>query len=289
MKLVLGTRGSKLALAQSTQVAATIEALDPEISVELRVISTKGDRVQDRPLRELGGKGLFTAELEQALRDGSIHLAVHSLKDLPTEDVEGLVIAAVPTRADVRDVLIGAPLAALRQGATVGTGSARRQVQLLAARPDLNVVGIRGNVDTRMRKALDGEVDAVVLAEAGLARLGLQVERFPLDPELCVPAPGQGALGVQASWTNPAVRDLLRQIDHAPTRLCVTAERAFLARLGGGCSVPAGALATLHRGELTLRAMLADAEGRPQVVVVQGGAEEAQGLGEQAAQALLGG
>ena len=289
MKLVLGTRGSQLALAQSRQVADSLEALDPEIRVELRVISTKGDRVQDRPLREVGGKGLFTAELEAALRDGSIDLAVHSLKDLPTQDAEGLVIAAVPQRVDPRDVLIGTSLTRLSEGARVGTGSARRQVQLLAVRPDLQVVGIRGNVDTRIKKALDGEVDAVVLAEAGLARLGLTVERHPLDPELCVPAPGQGALAIQASWTRAPVRDLLRQIEHAPTRLCVTAERAFLARLGGGCSVPAGALATLHRGDLSLRAMLADAQGCPHFVVVEGGAEDAASLGEEAAQRLLGG
>jgi len=287
MNLVLGTRGSKLALAQSTQVAKQIEALD-EVSVELRVISTKGDRITDRPLREVGGKGLFTAELEAALRDGSIHLAVHSLKDLPTEDAEGLIIGAVPRRADVRDVLVGTPLDELPQGARVGTGSARRKVQLLALRPDLSVEGIRGNVDTRMAKALEGPLDAVVLAEAGLARLGVDVERHPLDPERCVPAPGQGALGVQCASSNARVRALLRQIEHAPTRICVTAERSFLARLGGGCSVPAGAHAQLVKGRLKLRCMLADAQGTPRVVEVDGGPEDAELLGRQAAELLLG-
>ncbi len=286
MKLVLGTRGSPLALAQSRMVAALVEALDEGISVDLRIVSTKGDRVQDRPLHEVGGKGLFTAELESALREGSIHLAVHSLKDLPTEDADGLVVAAVVQRADPRDVLVGASLEGLSEGARVGTGSARRRVQLLAARPDLEVVGIRGNVDTRVRKAQEGEVDAVVLAEAGLARLGLDVERHPLDPSLCIPAPGQGVLAVQCAWTNATVRDLLRQIEHAATRLCINAERAFLARLGGGCSVPAGAYATLHRGEMTLRAMLADSAGVPRVVSLSGGAEDAVELGEQAADQL---
>lgn len=287
MNLILGTRGSKLALAQSTQVAKQIEALD-EVSVELRVISTKGDRITDRPLREVGGKGLFTAELEAALRDGSIHLAVHSLKDLPTEDAEGLIIGAVPRRADVRDVLVGAALDELPQGARVGTGSARRKVQLLALRPDLSVEGIRGNVDTRMAKALEGPLDAVVLAEAGLARLGVDVERHPLEPERCVPAPGQGALGVQCASSNARVRTLLRQIEHAPTRICVTAERSFLARLGGGCSVPAGAHAQLVKGRLKLRCMLADAQGTPHVVEVDGGPEDAELLGLQAAELLLG-
>ena len=288
MKLILGTRGSKLAVAQSTQVAKQIEALDEELSVELRVISTKGDRITDRPLREVGGKGLFTAELEEALREGSIHLAVHSLKDLPTEDPEGLTIGAVPRRADVRDVLVGASLHDLPQGARVGTGSARRKVQLLALRPDLSVEGVRGNVDTRMAKALNGPLDAVVLAEAGLARLGVDIERHPLDPQVCVPAPGQGALGVQCAFSNAPIRDLLRQIEHAPTRICVTAERAFLARLGGGCSVPAGAHAELVKGRVKLRCMLADAQGAPQFVEVEGGPEDAVFVGQEAAGLLLG-
>ena len=285
MKLVLGTRGSKLAVAQSSMVARMIEASGDDITVELQIISTKGDRIRDRPLREIGGKGLFTAELEAALRDGSIHLAVHSLKDLPTEDAEGLMIGAVPVRADARAVLVGCRLEDLPQGARVGTGSARREVQLRTLRPDLDVVGIRGNVDTRLRKALDGEVHAVVLAEAGLARLGVETARHPLDPERFIPAPGQGALGVQCAWSNAPVRDVLRGIEHAPTRLCVNAERAFLARLGGGCSVPAGAWATLHKGRLRLKAMLAT-KGVPKVVELEGGPEDAVLLGEQAADQL---
>lgn len=256
---ILGTRGSQLALAQSRWVAARLQEATGT-PVRLQVISTKGDRVQDRPLPEVGGKGLFTVELEDALREGRIHLAVHSLKDLPTDDAPGLCVAAYPERADPRDVLIGATLDGLAQGAVVGTGSARRQAQLLDARPDLVVRGIRGNVDTRLQKLQDQPYDAIVLAAAGLARLGLQVDAHPLDPELCVPAPGQGCLGIQCAVDSDASR-AVALLDVAESRAAVAAERAFLNELEGGCSVPAGAYAVVDGDQLWLRAMLADDAG----------------------------
>ncbi|HJN77012.1 MAG TPA: hydroxymethylbilane synthase [Myxococcota bacterium] len=258
-RLVLGTRGSKLALAQSRLVAGWLEQAHG-IEVQLEVISTRGDRVQDRPLPEVGGKGLFTLELEQALRSGSIHLAVHSLKDLPTEDSDGLVIAAVPAREDPRDVLVGARLETLHPGAIVGTGSARRAAQLVEARPDVEVRGIRGNVDTRLRKLAEGDFDAVVLAAAGLSRLGLSVEGESLDVSVCTPAPGQGALGIQTAAGSVA-RALVEVLDDEETRVCVEAERNFLAVLEGGCSVPAGAFAWLEDDSIRMIAVLASATG----------------------------
>ncbi|MCP4803874.1 MAG: hydroxymethylbilane synthase [Proteobacteria bacterium] len=283
--MVLGTRGSQLALAQSKQVAAWLrEAHD--IAVRLEVISTKGDRIQDKPLPEVGGKGLFTAELEAALLDGSIHLAVHSLKDLPTEDAEGLVVAAIPPREDPRDVLVGATLADLAAGAVVGTGSARRRTQILDARPDVTVEGIRGNVDTRLRKLSEGPYDAIVLAAAGLARLGIEVERTPLGIDQCVPAPGQGALGIQTAADGPA-RALIGVLDDDETRLCVEAERAFLAELGTGCSIPAGAYARLDGEKLWLRVMFADDAGTVHRASARGHWDEGVEMGAGLAEVLL--
>lgn len=258
-ELVLGTRGSKLALAQSKLVAGWLEQAHG-IPVVLEVISTKGDRVQDRPLPEVGGKGLFTFELEEALRNGSIHLAVHSLKDLPTEDNEGLVIAAIPGREDPRDVLIGRRLGELKPGDVVGTGSARRQTQLLDACPGIEVRGIRGNIDTRLRKLEEEGYDAIVLAAAGLNRLGLSVAGHPIDPFVCTPAPGQGALGIQTAADSEA-RALVAVLDEPDTRVCVEAERSFLAELEGGCSVPAGAFAWLEDDDVRMIAVLAGAGG----------------------------
>jgi hydroxymethylbilane synthase len=236
--LVLGTRGSQLALAQSGQVGQTIASLTG-VRVELRVIRTRGDQVQDRPLAAIGGKGLFTAELEEALREGSIDFAVHSLKDLPTEDAEGLCLGAFPLRADPRDALVGARLEALRSGAVVGTGSLRRRTQLQALRPDLELRDIRGNVDTRLAKRDRGDYDAVVLAVAGLGRLGIQrPDIVPLETDQVLPAVGQGILGLQCRTNDARVLGLLASVDHADSRAVALAERAFLAAYGGGCDVP---------------------------------------------------
>lgn len=238
---MLGTRGSALALAQSQQVADRVTAATGR-AVRLEVIRTRGDQVQDKPLAQVGGKGLFTAELEEALRDGSIDFAVHSLKDLPTEDPQGLTLGALPARVDPRDALVGAALDQLPAGAVVGTGSLRRRTQLLAARPDLDVRDIRGNVDTRLAKRDRGDYAAIVLAMAGLQRLGLQRDDLhPLSVEQMVPAVGQGALGVQCRAGDAEVLDALGAIDDPGTRRCVLAERAFLAEFGGGCNVPVAA------------------------------------------------
>lgn len=277
-RLILGTRGSKLALAQSGQVADALSAATG-LPVGLKVISTKGDRVQDRPLPEVGGKGLFTLELEEELRVRGIDLAVHSLKDLPTEDSEGLIVACYPERVDPRDVLVGQPLDALPQGAIVGTGSARRATQLQALRPDLEIRGIRGNVDTRIRKLHEQDYQAIVLAAAGMARLGLDTERFPLSPEQCLPAPGQGVLALQCAADRPDVIELLQRLDHAPTRARITAERSFLAALGGGCSVPAACFAEVEGLDLRVRAALADESGKVHRRETRGRIEQAAALG----------
>ncbi len=285
-EVVIGTRGSALARAQSTWVGEQLVAAAGEaLSVRLEIIRTRGDAVTDRPLAEIGGKGLFTEELEAALRDGRIDLAVHSLKDLPTEDPDGLVLGAVPRRAPACDALVGGTLAGLPAGAVVGTGSARRRALILDARPDLVVEGIRGNVPTRLEKLDGGPYDAVVLAAAGLERLGLEVEREDLDVDRFIPAAGQGALGVQCRRVDGRIQELLRTIDHAMTRLCVRAERSFLAAVGGGCSAPVGAHATIHRGELTLRACRHDGQ-RLRRVTLKGGAESCEELGLQAAEQL---
>jgi hydroxymethylbilane synthase len=238
--LRLGTRGSKLALTQSGQVGAAITAATG-VAVELVRITTRGDRIKDTPLPEIGGKGLFTLELENALREGRIDLAVHSLKDLPTEDPDGLVLGAIPQREDPRDALVGPALAELPQGAVVATGSLRRRVQLLAARPDLEIHEIRGNVETRLRKRDEGQCLGTILAMAGLRRLEIERQDIhPLSTEQMIPAVGQGALGVQCRAGDARVLSLLSSVDHLPTRLCVEGERIFLAAVGGGCNVPAG-------------------------------------------------
>lgn len=241
--LILGTRGSSLAVTQSQHVAHAVTAATG-VAVRLQIISTRGDRDQQRPLAELGGKGLFTAELEEGLRDGSIDFAVHSLKDLPTDDAAGLVLGCVPPREDPRDALVGSTLDALPHGAVVGTGSLRRAAQLRALRPDLDIRGIRGNVETRIGKRDAGQYHAIVLAMAGVNRLEIRrPDLHPLSPEQMCPAVGQGALAVQCRADDERVLGLLAAIHDAVTARCVAAERAFLAAYGGGCNVPAACFA----------------------------------------------
>ena len=267
--LRVGTRTSGLALMQTGLVVELIRAARPGLEVEVVRVVTRGDRTQAAgvPLPELGAKGLFTAELEQGLRAGSVDLAVHSLKDLPTEEPAGITIGAVCLREDPRDALVtrdGATLASLRRGALVGTGSVRRTAQLLAARPDLRVVPLRGNVDTRVGKVRDGELDAAVLALAGLLRLGLDGDVGEvLPPELMLPAPGQGTLAVQCRLDDPVARDVLAAIDDVDARAAITAERVFLGEVGGGCSAPVGALAeSVGPGIVSLRILVASPDGR---------------------------
>ncbi len=259
--LRLGTRGSQLAWAQSGQVAAALTAATG-VQVERVRITTRGDRFQDQPLPDIGGKGLFTAELEEALRSGAIDLAVHSLKDLPTEDPDGVVLGAIPERADPRDALVGPALDALPEGAVVGTGSLRRRMQLLAHRPDLQIQDIRGNVPTRLKKRDEGQCVATVLAMAGLIRLGIEREDiWPLPVELMIPAVGQGALGVQCRAGDARVLGLLAAVEDPDTRRCVEVERAFLAAVSGGCNSPAACYAVLEGDGLSAVACLELADG----------------------------
>jgi hydroxymethylbilane synthase len=270
--LWFGTRGSNLALWQTQHVIALLQAANPDLQIEYENIKTRGDHILDTPLPLIGGKGVFTAELEMALYEKRIDCAVHSLKDLPTEQPDGLVIGAVTTRANPADVLIsrdGYTLATLPKGAAIGTSSYRRAAQLLYKRPDLKIVDIRGNVDTRLRKALaaDGTYDAIVLAYAGLERLGhTDVITQVLDFEDMLPAPGQGAIAVQTRDDSLFVQTLA-PIHHLHTALAVTAERAFLAGLGGGCSVPVAAYAHWDDARLTLRGRVCSLDGTQQIEV----------------------
>ncbi|MCS6827773.1 MAG: hydroxymethylbilane synthase [Caldilinea sp.] len=263
----LGTRGSALARRQTDYVAELLAKTWPWLHIDVTVLHTQGDRMLDRPLPLIGGKGVFTAELEEALYSGAIDLAVHSLKDLPTEPAAELVIGAIPARGPVHDVVVsrsGRPLAQLEAGAAVGTSSRRRSAQLLRAYSHLRTVDIRGNVDTRIRKTLDptGPYDAIVLAAAGVERLGRAeavTEALPL--EIMLPAPGQGALAVQCR-SDAALLRLLAPLEDPDTRAAVTAERAFLRHLGGGCAVPVAAYAKIQRGRLYLRGRVLSPDGR---------------------------
>jgi hydroxymethylbilane synthase len=242
MNLRIGSRGSQLALWQANHVAGLLR--EQGHTVEIEIIKTTGDRAQDVAFAAVGAKGMFTKEIEEALAAGSVDLAVHSLKDLPTELPDGFALAATPARVDARDALVSARyanLAALPQGARVGTSSARRRAQLHALRPDIEMVEFRGNVDTRLRKLGEGEVDAILLASAGLERLGKTDwlrERF--EPRDFCPAAGQGALAIETRSNDAATMDAVAFLDHEDTRFAVTAERAALAALGGGCEVPIG-------------------------------------------------
>ena len=255
MKLIFATRPSALARWQTRWMIDALQGIYPDLDFEEKVITTRGDKVLDKPLPEIGGKGLFTQELENELLSGAVHCAVHSLKDLPVDSSAGLTVGCIPIRAEVRDALIskrGFTLAALPQNASVGTSSLRRAAQLLAVRPDLKIESLRGNVDTRVRKALDGQYAAILLAGAGLTRLGLAqhvTEWLSLD--VMLPAPGQGALAVQCRSTDRTTLDLLATLDDESTRRAVTAERAFLRGLGGGCAVPVAAYAeTIVRSQV---------------------------------------
>ncbi|HEU4564611.1 MAG TPA: hydroxymethylbilane synthase [Gemmatimonadaceae bacterium] len=262
----IATRASELALWQARLVQGALERLGA--TVELVTFKTVGDKRLDEPLSAIGGKGLFTAELERALAARKVDCCVHSLKDLPTENPPGLAIGAVLEREDPRDVLIVydaldvSALDDLPRGTRVGTSSLRRRAQLLARRPDLDVVELRGNVPTRVRKVDEGQVHAAILAAAGLRRLGVQqrIDQF-LDAPEWLPAPGQGAIAVQVRANDPRMRDLLAPLHHAPTATAVGAERALLAALEGGCQVPIGAYARLDGEELELHGLVADPRG----------------------------
>jgi len=285
-KLVFATRPSALARWQTQWVMAALRQFHPALSCEEKIITTQGDKILDRPLPEIGGKGLFTQELEQELLSGKVHCAVHSLKDLPVENPPGLVIGCIPDRAETRDVLISASgftLESLPNGSRVGTSSLRRSAQLFALRPDVTADSLRGNIDTRVRKAMDGQYDAIILAGAGIIRLGLQdsvSQWIPLDKML--PAPGQGALAVQCRADDNATLHFLNALEDASTRSAVTAERLFLQSLGGGCSLPVAAHAVVGES-IHLEGLVASLDGRD-LIKVSGTGTQPEELGLRLAQ-----
>ncbi|HXF84459.1 MAG TPA: hydroxymethylbilane synthase [Anaerolineales bacterium] len=293
MKLTFATRPSALARWQTQWVIRALQTIHPHLECEEKIITTQGDKILDKPLPEIGGKGLFTQELESELLSGAVHCAVHSLKDLPVENPEGLTIGCIPARAEVRDALIsrdGYTLATLPPNASVGTSSLRRAAQLLSLRPDLRTQPLRGNVDTRLRKALEGQYDAIVLAGAGLTRLGLDshvTEWLSLD--LMLPAPGQGALAVQCRADDTTTLELLAALEDESTRKCVTAERAFLQALGGGCAVPVAAYAEVvskQSSVISLTGLVILEDGK-KVVKVTGQGTNALQLGHDLAQQAI--
>jgi hydroxymethylbilane synthase len=284
--LVIGSRGSQLALWQANYIRERLEARGAECRVE--IIKTTGDRILDAPLNKIGGKGLFTKEIEEALLDRRIDLAVHSMKDLPTELPHGLTIAAIPRRADPYDAIIGGKLRNLKLGAVVGTSSLRRIAQLRLIRPDLNIQSIRGNVDTRINKVERGDYDAIVLAAAGLRRLGWgDIISEVFRPDIMCPAVGQGALAIETLQEGPGF-DACAPLDDPWTRLPVTAERAMLSELGGGCQVPIGAFGTLEDTELYLTGAVFSPEGNPWVrYTAAGECTKPAELGRNVARVLL--
>lgn len=294
-KIKIGTRGSQLALWQAHWVKSQLERHHPGIEVEITIISTKGDRVLDVSLPKLGeqGKGLFTKELEDAIFERRVDLAVHSLKDLPTELPDGLGISAICEREDVRDALVARAsvksFAALPERSVIGTSSLRRQAQLLRARPDLVIEPVRGNVDTRLRKLDEGSFDAIVLAAAGLHRLG-HANRITehLSEDFMLPAVGQGALAIETRADDAVVNEIVISLNHEPTRLACRAERAFLKGLGGGCLVPIAAHAKIEPGLIDLTGLVASPDGSEALRDRQTGpSSDAEAIGKQLADELL--
>ena len=296
-QLVIGTRGSALALWQTNWVKTRLEEVHPGLKVDVTIIKTTGDKLQTASLAQIGGKGVFTKELEDALLDGRIDLAVHSLKDLPTRLPEGLHLAAVSEREDVRDALIvGEPMKGavtsisdLPDGARIGTSSLRRAAQLRHSRPDLEILELRGNVETRLRKLSEGNYEAIILASAGLLRLGYgDLITRRLDVAEMLPAVGQGALGIEARGDDERVNALLSVLNHTPTRAATEAERAVLRSLGGGCAVPIAAHAHVSGDNITLDALVAELSGGRVIRMQQQGLSlEARALGEALAAELI--
>jgi hydroxymethylbilane synthase len=289
--LRIGTRGSPLALWQARHVADLLRGVVPERTIELVEIETVGDQVRDVPLVQLGGDGAFTKAIQQALLDGRVDVAVHSLKDLPTFRVEGLMLTAVPKRGPTGDAFVSRKHRAfveLPAGAVVATSSLRRRAQLLQRRPELNLIDMRGNVETRLRKLVEQDLDAIILAQAGLVRLGLadQITEV-LDATWMFPAVGQGALGLECRCDDDAVRVIVDRLNDAATRWAVLAERALLRGLGGGCQVPIGAVTKITADVLTLRGVVLPPDGSQRVEAeIAGPMEQAESLGQELADRL---
>lgn len=291
-KLTIGTRQSLLALWQSNHIAALLREKYPECEVVLKKIVTKGDRILDVPLAQIGGKGLFTKEIETELADGTIDLAVHSLKDMPTVLPEGLCLTAITERANVGDAFVSNKYTSFEElplGAVIGTSSLRRKAQLLAARPDLQIMDLRGNVDTRLRKLDEGLYDAIILAAAGLERLG-HGDRITalIPPNVCLPAVGQGALAIEARTADDEVRSMLEFLNDLPTKQSTDAERAFLGLLEGGCQVPIGVHADVAGEQIKIEAIIAALDGSTVLRdTITGKAEDAVALGQQLGKKML--
>lgn len=292
-KIIIGTRSSRLALWQAEYVKSMLLGSVRGIEVELKIITTSGDKIIDKPLPEIGGKGLFTAELEEELLAHTIDFAVHSLKDLPTELPDGLTLAAVPSRAYPNDALVtkkpDITIDNLPKGATVATGSTRRKAQLLHLRPDLNITGLRGNVPTRLQKLHDSDWDAAIFAMAGLERLNITHENISMIPfSQMLPAAGQGALGIEIASDNIAASAAAEKLIHMPTLLAVRAERAFLKSLGGGCQTPIGAFCEIKNNTLILDGLVCSSDGKEYFrESMTGAVSNPEALGESLAQHLL--
>ena len=292
-KVIIGTRSSELALWQANFIKGQIENYFPQVKVELKLVNTKGDIILDKALDKIEGKGLFTKELENLLLDGTIDLAVHSLKDMQTEMPDGLLLAAVSKRHKVNDGLIarrpGMTIEDLPQNAVVATGSTRRKAQLLNLRPDIKTLDLRGNVNTRIKKFLDSNWDAVILACAGLERINLQQHiSSEIDVNTMLPAVGQGALGIQINQNNKKLIDICAKLNHPLSFLETAAERAFLAALGGGCKTPIAAYATTKNSMLHISGLVSSADGQKQVKIeAKGKPEDAVEIGKKLAADLL--
>jgi hydroxymethylbilane synthase len=290
--LKIGTRGSKLALWQANWVKSALEVKHPFLSIELETITTKGDKILDVPLAKVGGKGLFVKEIEEALLDGRIDLAVHSMKDMPGEIPKGLCIGAIPQREIPQDVLISSGkkrLSKLGPGARIGTSSLRRKAQLLHARPDLVILPLRGNLDTRLKKLATENLDAIILAAAGVKRLGLEnrITEY-LDENIMLPAVGQGALCIEIRQHDPLVEPIVASLEHPQTRAIVLGERAFLNRLEGGCQVPIAAYGKIDKNIFTLAGLVATVDGKTLIKeTLAGSGDSSEIIGTELADRLI--
>jgi len=292
MNIKIGTRGSKLALAQTNSVVESLKKVAPELTAEICVIKTSGDIMQDVSLLQIGGQGAFVKEIEEALLSGSVDLAVHSMKDVPGETPEGLTFAAILSREDVRDVLVSRgriKMEFMPKGARIGTGSLRREAQIKAILPDINIVPLRGNIDTRLKKIETENLTGVILAAAGMKRLGYAetITQF-LPVELMLPAVGQGALGLQVRRTDRDLAAILSKLNHTVTALAVTAERSYLRALGGGCRLPIAAYGLIEGQRLTLEGLVAAPNGTSVIRdKVWGAPDEAEDMGRRLADMIM--
>jgi len=292
LSLKIGSRASKRALVQTNLMKAALEKARPELDIRIQTIKTTGDKIIDTPLNKIGGKGRFTKEIEDALLKGEIDLAVHSMKDLPTELPAGLKIAAVTKREDARDVLLSGKnytIESLPTGSRIGTSSLRRKAQILNKRRDLKTLDLRGNLDTRIRKLNEGLFDAIVVACAGIKRLGLKLDTSIISINDILPQAGQGALGIEIRNNDPATEEIIRILDDNETHLCIDAERALLSGLGGGCQVPIGVYAVMEGGSIRIEAGVFSLDGKTAIKdEISGGKNDAASLGAKLAERLLG-